>query len=492
MGDTLRGIGVIASAQLVSRAVTFLLNVLIARFAAPSSYGISHVSFQLFSNLSLFLTKEGFRKVALRTQLNEDIGAETKPGEGAALRSAVNLGWCGALCALLVTLPLAGYWAYTKPVGAPPSYVVAVALMSFASIVEAFAEPFVVGALLAFDFGCRAWGEAAAMLSRTALMFALTAGTGDLPLAFAASQLLYGAVWAVWFARRSGGARWPARGPGGELVLPQQRALLAEFAGMAALKLALTEGETLLLLALFGERDWGVFGLVSNFGSIILRLLFAPTEEVAFRAFAEPAPPERQWALLRSLLVLQGGVGWLGACFGPGFAELVIRILYGPEWAASQASSVLAAYCVLLFCMAINGIMEAFMYAQCKPSWVSTCKRAQFAIWLALMGAAWLGRPHGPIALVWANCAAMVGRVLLCAVFVRGHLELSWAQLCLGPVLQIMVLLALAGAAASCVVPRLVAAAAIALATGSIMAVAAFCRRELQAAVAVVRSHRAD
>ncbi|CAE8624654.1 unnamed protein product, partial [Polarella glacialis] len=176
------------------------------------------------------------------------------------------------------------------------------------------------------------------------------------------------------------------------------------------LKLALTEGEKMLLLVLFSEREWGVFGLVSNLGSIVVRLLFAPTEEIAFSAFSARSGSEEggerrssNLRLLRGLLLLQGGVGWVGLCFGPGFSGLAVRVLYGADWAASEAPSVLSAYCVLLFCMGLNGILEAFMYAQCSPSWVRTCNFWQVAISAILLGSAWAARSIGPAALVWAN-----------------------------------------------------------------------------------------
>merc|ERR1712048_1134828 len=55
---------------------------------------------------------------------------------------------------------------------------------------------------------------------------------------------------------------------------------------MAGQKMLLGEGEKILLLFIFKEETWGVYALVSNFGSLILRLLFAPVEEIAFSFFA--------------------------------------------------------------------------------------------------------------------------------------------------------------------------------------------------------------
>lgn len=487
MADVLQGIEAVVSTQLLARAVTFVLNVLVARLAAPSDYGVGYVSLQLLSNLSLFMTKEGFRKVALRTVDGADVGE--------ALKSSLNLAVGGTLVASVLSPMLSAYWAHTAPNQAPWSYFLGLGLMALASILEAAGEPLVVRTLAAHDFQGRAMGEGVAILARSVCMLLLAILLGDLPFAFAGSQLLYSAVWVGWFVRRGGAMPWPTRLPGGAWMLSQHRALLGEFTGMVLLKLALTEGEKLVLLAFFAEKDWGVFALVSNLGSIVLRLLFAPTEEIAYSAFAAAESESGQhWKLLRALLLLQGGVGWLGLCFGPGFSRLVVRVLYGPIWAQSEAPSVLAAYCVLLFSMALNGVLEAFMYAQCPKEWVRVCKSCQLVISAVLVGAAWAGRGLGPVALVWANCASMILRVLLCAVFTKRHLKLQWGDLHAYSVAKLFSVLAIGGLCSSAMVPSTTqgvpwahAAAAVGLAVVWIAGTLYLCKDELRSTVAAVR-----
>jgi hypothetical protein len=56
----------------------------------------------------------------------------------------------------------------------------------------------------------------------------------------------------------------------------------------------------------------GVFGLVNNLGSLVVRLIFAPFEDAAFTAFS-------RWggAWLGCRWVFRGWVrGWLGGCLG--------------------------------------------------------------------------------------------------------------------------------------------------------------------------------
>jgi oligosaccharide translocation protein RFT1 len=58
------------------------------------------------------------------------------------------------------------------------------------------------------------------------------------------------------------------------------------FALQAAEKLLLAEGSKMALVALEGSSAQGVYGLVANLGSLVVRLVFAPLEEAAFAAFS--------------------------------------------------------------------------------------------------------------------------------------------------------------------------------------------------------------
>ncbi len=51
-------------------------------------------------------------------------------------------------------------------------------------------------------------------------------------------------------------------------------------------KLVLAEGSKLAMVAVESAYNQGVYGLVSNLGSLVVRTLFQPFEEVAFVAFS--------------------------------------------------------------------------------------------------------------------------------------------------------------------------------------------------------------
>lgn len=166
-----------------------------------------------------------------------------------------------------------------------------------------------------------------------------------------------------------------------------------------------------------------MFGLFSNLGSIILRVLFAPIEDVVFSSFSGPIPIEKGRRLLNAILFLQGGFGWAALCFGPAFAGHGLDILYGKRW--DIAIPALRVYCGLLFVCALNGVLEAYMHAKSDAQWLRINAGFQFANFAILVGAAALLRSHGPIALVCANAASMAARTLVAAGFAyrQGSLE---------------------------------------------------------------------
>lgn len=51
-------------------------------------------------------------------------------------------------------------------------------------------------------------------------------------------------------------------------------------------KLVLSEGSKLALVGFESSYNQGVYGLVANLGSLVVRLLFTPIEEAAFTAFS--------------------------------------------------------------------------------------------------------------------------------------------------------------------------------------------------------------
>ncbi len=99
--------------------------------------------------------------------------------------------------------------------------------------------------------------------------------------------------------------------------------------------------------------------------------MFQPLEETARTLFSKSMsqpkvnPTELSLAtrVLSTAIAFHVYLGLILVSFGPHFASLFIQIIAGPKWAATDASSALAAYCVLIPVLGVNGITEAFVHS---------------------------------------------------------------------------------------------------------------------------------
>ena len=76
-------------------------------------------------------------------------------------------------------------------------------------------------------------------------------------------------------------------------------------------KLLLAEGSKLVMAAFESSHAQGVYGLVTNLGSLVVRTLFQPIEEAAFLAFSKSGEgePHTQCTLVVVCPCLTLGVG---------------------------------------------------------------------------------------------------------------------------------------------------------------------------------------
>jgi oligosaccharide translocation protein RFT1 len=90
----------------------------------------------------------------------------------------------------------------------------------------------------------------------------------------------------------------------------KQRLLIDSFLYQSYLKLALAEGEKFALIVANSEDTvMGVFGLVSNLGSLFVRLVLQPFEEIAFVTFAASATKDKKKEKLGDILSIGVLVG---------------------------------------------------------------------------------------------------------------------------------------------------------------------------------------
>ena len=210
-------------------------------------------------------------------------------------------------------------------------------------------------------------------------------------------------------------------------------------------------------LSMYSERASGIYGEVQNLGSLVVRLVFWPIENAAFRAFSEaPATTSnaraastdassessalegtqvhqdhthipRMQILLRTVVLCAS----LACTFGPNYSFVAIHVLLSHRWSSTAAPTVLAAYCGYLLCLAVNGVCEAYVHATMTPGDLMRSNAAMVAIVLLQAGciAASYRLGESCVMLVAIDSVSMLARITVAGIYIRKwhrHYKGSW------------------------------------------------------------------
>eukprot|EP00736_Rhodelphis_marinus_P006550 Rmarinus@m.12372 len=319
MSSAFSGMCILLTVQVFSKGMTFILNLAMTRFVDPTVYGVATVQFQLLVGTVVFLSREGMRRACLRG----------RPGQG-----TVNVAWL-ALPIGTFLAPLSCYFLVSGLSTSDSSealeipsetYALAFGVVAIAAVLELVVEPVYVLLQGELSFRGRALAEGSGLFFRVLFTFVGIflfgeGGGGVQLLVFALSQVVYSVVWCVVLvysldgtlrSRQSKGkyteqsaigmlfptaafraiAPRPYSAPTGDAKWFDAHVLklFASFTWQSFEKYLLTEGERLVLVITAPPlSDQGVFGLVTNLGSLVARFLFQPVEEASFALFSKLA-----------------------------------------------------------------------------------------------------------------------------------------------------------------------------------------------------------
>ena len=455
----------LAGSQLLTRLLTFGLNLATARSLSPAAYGIAAVQFHLINTPILFLSREGFRRGCLR------VDPHHPRATGKVLGVALLTIPIGALLSILVTLAILATTPTQDAV-----FHRAIIMQGIAAFIELLAEPLYILATVRLLFGVRVGCEALATIAKNAITLLLLLHWKVAPaLAFSWGQLGYSIAtlvgFGMYFALMSSTASVPVKSKDGrdgtnskitrsstrkeertrsesngggakkEPFIELDRDILrisGTFSLQAGGKLLLAEGSKAVLAAATPLQEQGVYGLVNNLGSLIVRTLFQPYEEIAFVAFSRapsassisPTTTAKEAAaiiknkreragLLSTLCRGASFLGGLAAAFGPGYAYLALFMLYGTRWAESGAPAALALYSCYVALLAVNGILEAFVHAVADQRGLHQANMVLVAVSVVHMGLSVVSvNTAGAAGLLIADAVNMVLRIFYCLWFI--------------------------------------------------------------------------
>jgi oligosaccharide translocation protein RFT1 len=199
----------------------------------------------------------------------------------------------------------------------------------------------------------------------------------------------------------------------------------------------LTQGDIMILAALSGLEDQGIYSLASNYGGLVARIIFQPLEESSRNLFSTLMSPDESGKLsvmqirmakdhlvdilhayqLFSILILP---------LGPMMVPQMLHILGGRQWASPKVGDLLSIYCYYIPFLALNGITEAFVSSAASPHEI----RRQ-TVWMGVFSACYAVASYmflelgdlGAYGLVLANIVNMAVRTLWSFNFTTSYLH---------------------------------------------------------------------
>uniref|UniRef100_A0A915L5E1 Protein RFT1 homolog n=1 Tax=Romanomermis culicivorax TaxID=13658 RepID=A0A915L5E1_ROMCU len=192
-------------------------------------------------------------------------------------------------------------------------------------------------------------------------------------------------------------------------------------------KQMLTEGEryVMTLFDVLNFADQGVYDVVTNLGSLVARIIFAPLEESGYVYFSvsfERGKPleeqDQQETLLatrvfKALLKLVTLIGFIITVFGFSFSFLALHVYGGTLLSLGRGPILLKWYTLYVVLLAINGVTECFSFAIMPESQVDRHQKWLFIFCFGfLIAALSLTNTFGSVGFILANCVNMVCRII--------------------------------------------------------------------------------
>lgn len=454
--------------QVFSRGLTFAGNQALLRYVSPAHLGLA-VQLETLSTSVLYTARESLRVSLQRSPRSPNVSAGDK-ADVVHTQKAVNAAW---LVVLLGTI-LGGifgtsYLHYSaEELLSSRDFDLSLWLYTAATTLELLCEPSFVIIQQNALFRDRARAETSAATARclTAVLTAVYMHKQRIPMSvlpFAAGQLAYGfGLFCVYTwtgarqARLSKFSILPTKlKPSSDVALVYlPKALLSmavAFYLQSIFKWLLTQGDVVVLSTFADLASQGIFALASNYAGLLSRLLFQPIEESSRNAFGQMlATPSRDEnkpvrAPTNSPATTQGrrqALRYLATVLRtynifitipcvtllPRVFPLVVQILLGSRsrWNAAETSRLLSTYSYYLPCLALNGVLDAFVTSVATAAELRAQALMMVGVTAIYLSTAYYGITTlglGGVGLVYANILNMLLRIIFSLWFIA-----SWIQ----------------------------------------------------------------
>ena len=475
---TRNGLDSLISGALIAKLLNFICNTIIINTIGNKVLGTGSLRLgDLLFMGPLVLTREGLRRAAYR------IDIKSKDSDINAKQSLINLTWCVAPITVVAAMVFQLYMYLSPPAKivccdggrtmlqgniasifntcrgvtcddtnvSISSYYRAMLYTFLAVLLAVLTEPVYVLAQSKLWTKLRTNIETCAVLGKCLAMMYLTVGLGMDVEAFAIANIIYAFIplcgyWGYMvyhkefprpkpFTTSTATTQWCT-------TVIHEKAKV--FWWQSIQKWLLENGAKFVLLGLGTETEQGGYVIVSNLGSIVVRLFFQPVEEQSMAALGKLTELEKSTSTTNKAaeekekkkniteLVHRNFSGWLlllvliglmFACFGPCYSHLLLHLLYGTTWSATSAPVTLGWFCIYILFLATNGLCEAFVQGTSTPEDIQKYNRWMVFFTFVYAGCVITLFPlFGAIGLVLADIIKMLCRISVCGiVYIRPY-----------------------------------------------------------------------
>ncbi|KAJ5177482.1 uncharacterized protein N7500_000181 [Penicillium coprophilum] len=456
--------------QLASRVFTFTSNQLILRTLSPVVLGIA-AQLELFQVSILYFSRESIRMAIQRQPVPSPDNkkqyleaAATTTAPSVASQAAVNVSYLSLALGIPSSLIFTMLYQRFVPEEASKTafFYPSVILIGVASLMELSIEPFFSVIQQHMLYEKRAAVEMPAAFLRSAVTSStfiyasqVNYDLGVLP--FALGHLSYSLAlicgYSLALLRGTNTTRFSflltrmqSRDPSHYFLgrfSRQLTSLAVNVFFQSLVKHLLTQGDTMMLAALSGLEDQGIYSLASNYGGLIARIIFQPLEESSRNLFSALLSPDEDGRLkkihirtsrdhLIDILRAYQLLSVLIFPLGPMMVPQLLYILGGRQWASPKIGDLLSVYCYYIPFLAFNGITEAFVSSAANSQQI----RKQTA-WMGVFSACYAFAAYmflevgnlGAYGLVLANIVNMAVRTSWSYRFIKSYLHRNGCSL---------------------------------------------------------------
>lgn len=389
--------------QLLTKGVTFMLNSLLIRFLSPRIFGITSFLEFLLSAV-LFFSRESIRISTLRMkhathekESKNEKKENINDDDQVILQSLNNFGYIPIMIGLPLSIVLIS-WQYSNLNTyfiQLPYFRLSIFLIWFSILIELMTEPFYLVHQFLLNHEIRSKYESIGVSLACITNFVIVVwfekminGIGEelhndykqegiSILAFSMGKLVHSLSLLICYSHRY----WKHDREKYSYSLTKiklstgttsyyfQTNIIQYFKKayfQLCFKHLLTEGDKLIINSLCTVEEQGIFSLLSNYGSLITRLLFAPIEE-SLRLFLtrllSVMSDQNLRLSIEVLINLTKFYLYLAlfiVVFGPVNSSFLLRFVIGSKWSSTSVLESIRSYCFYIPFLSLNGVFEAF------------------------------------------------------------------------------------------------------------------------------------